>query len=76
MLARLLPSAGGSGGYRVIPHVRGVGVLLATGMGLVPDGGGMIIAAVHGAVGATAALPRAVVVNLVRVSAVVTGSPL
>ncbi|MGB8994278.1 MAG: hypothetical protein WCC65_03090, partial [Pseudonocardiaceae bacterium] len=60
MLTRLLPDAGGSGGYRVIPHVRGVGVLLATAMGLVPDGGGVNIAAVHSGVGETAALPRAV----------------
>ncbi len=74
MLTRLLPDAGGSGGYRVIPHVRGVGVLLATAMGLVPDGGGVNIAAVHSGVGETAALPRAVAMDLARMGAIVTGS--
>ncbi|MGB9281630.1 MAG: hypothetical protein WCB57_16335, partial [Pseudonocardiaceae bacterium] len=74
MLTRLLPYAGGSGGYRVIPHVRGVGVLLATAMGLVPDGGGVNIAAVHSGVGETAALPRAVAMDLARMGAIVTGS--
>jgi hypothetical protein len=56
-----------------MPHVRGVGVLLATGVFVVPNGGPVISAVVHGAVDTTANLPRAIVMNLPKVGAVVTG---